>query len=80
MLGHDHVDGVCQRCGDRLFELGDVNGDGKVNARDARTILRYIAGLVGTDEFELSVADFNGDGKVNARDARGILRFIAGLT
>ena len=25
--------------------LGDVNGDGKINARDARAVLRYIAGL-----------------------------------
>jgi metallophosphoesterase superfamily enzyme len=59
--------------------LGDVNGDGKINARDARALLRYIAGLVDESEIDLSAADYNHDGRVNARDARAILRFIAGL-
>ena len=58
---------------------GDVNGDGKVNARDARAVLRYIAGLLEEGEIDEDAADYNGDGKVNARDARAILRFIAGL-
>ena len=59
--------------------LGDVNGDGKVNARDARLLLRYIAGLASEDELNLAAADYNADGRVNARDARAILRQIAGL-
>ena len=58
---------------------GDVNGDGKVNARDARALLRFIAGLAEESEIDKNAADFNGDGKINARDARAILRFIAGL-
>lgn len=58
---------------------GDANGDGNVNARDARLILRYIAGLVSEEELELSAADYNGDGNINARDARAVLRDIAGL-
>ena len=59
--------------------LGDANGDGRVNARDARLLLRYAAGLAGEDEIDLAAADYNGDGRVNARDARGVLRYAAGL-
>ena len=78
--GHNYVDGVCENCGKSEFGLmGDVNGDGRVNARDARLLLRYIAGLATEDELDLTVADYNGDSRVNARDARALLRFIAGL-
>jgi hypothetical protein len=59
--------------------LGDVNGDGRVNARDARLLLRYIAGLTEEGEVDKAAADFNGDGRVNARDARAILQYIAGI-
>ena len=56
-----------------------MNGDGRINARDARALLRYLAGLTEEGEIDLTAADYNGDGKINARDARAILRFIAGL-
>ena len=59
--------------------LGDVTGDGKVNALDAAFVLRYDAGLIGPDKLVLSVADVTGDGKVNALDAAFILRYDAGL-
>jgi hypothetical protein len=59
--------------------LGDVNGDGRVNARDARLLLRYLAGLTEEGEVDVSAADFNGDGRVNARDARAILQYLAGI-
>jgi hypothetical protein len=57
--------------------LGDVNGDGRVNARDARILLKFLAGLVEENEVDQVAADFNNDGKVNARDARAILIYIA---
>ncbi len=59
--------------------MGDVNGDGRVNARDARALLRYIAGLDESGTVNEAAADFNGDGRINARDARALLRSIAGL-
>jgi hypothetical protein len=59
--------------------LGDVNRDGRVNARDARLLLRYAAGLADETELDLSAGDYNGDGRVNARDARALLRVAAGL-
>ncbi len=83
---------TCARCGETKTEilpklpdekpdvlLGDVNGDGRVNARDVRALLRYIAGLNESGTINEAAADFNGDGRINARDARALLRHIAGL-
>ena len=55
---------------------GDVNGDGKVNNRDATRLLQQLAGwdvlcCVGA-------VDVNGDGKVNNRDATRLLQYLAG--
>ena len=70
---------VIEKTGESEVLLGDVNRDGRLNARDARALLRHIAGLTEDGEIDLSAADFNGDGKINARDARALLRKIAGL-
>ncbi len=75
-----HCDHVQQEIIEALgVPLGDVNGDGTINARDARILLRFLAGLTEADEIEEAAADFNGDAKINVRDAREILRHIAGL-
>lgn len=58
-------------------QVGDVSGDGKVNVRDARLLLQYVAGLISEEDILLSLADFNDDGKVNVRDARMILKYAA---
>lgn len=64
------------------YLLGDVNLDGKVNAADARLVLRITARLekypdVGSVVF--MNADVNGDGLLTAADARIILRVSAGI-
>ncbi len=56
------------------FVIGDVNGDGKVNAMDARLALRYSAKIGTLTDTQLLAADVNKDGTVNAIDARKILR------
>lgn len=53
---------------------GDVNGDGKVTASDARIALRGSAKLEKLTANQESRADIDGDGKVTAKDAREILR------
>ena len=60
---------------------GDVNCDGKVNAIDARIILRISAQLDKMTNYDIpeSVFDLTGDGKVNAIDARKALRIGAQL-
>lgn len=59
---------------DRL--LGDVNGDGVVNAKDVTYLKRYNAKWSGYD-VELSVGDVNKDGVINAKDVTYLKRYNA---
>ena len=58
---------------------GDVNGDGKVDINDARTVLRAAVGLEKLSPDAEKRADTDGDGKVTVNDARDILRTATGL-
>ena len=57
---------------------GDVNGDGKVSAVDARWALQCAAKKRTLDEKQTKAADMNKDGKITAVDARQILKKAAG--
>ncbi len=62
---------------DELFELGDVNGDGAVNARDANEIkLHVTCGREITED----AADINADGVANARDVLYFKLIFAGIS
>lgn len=61
------------------YYLGDVDGSGKVNAGDARAILRQAARLQELDPVFAPLGDVNGDGSVKAGDARLALRMAARL-
>ena len=61
------------------FPKGDADLSGKVNAADARMILRVSARLMAIDNFRLTVADFDNNGTVNSKDARYVLRLSAKL-
>ena len=56
---------------------GDVNNDGKMNAKDYLSIMQYIAGKKDVVE-DASSLDVTGDGKVNAKDYLSIMQVIAG--
>lgn len=58
---------------------GDIDGDGKVRAMDARLALRASASLDVLEGAAFDAADINGDGRITANDARSILRYAAGL-
>ena len=60
------------------YTLGDVNGDDKINAVDARWVLQAASGARTFDATQTAAADVNGDGKVNAVDARWILQVASG--
>ena len=60
------------------YTLGDVNGDDKINAVDARWVLQAASGARTFDATQTAAADVNGDGKVNAVDARCILQVASG--
>lgn len=66
--GHNYQNGACTVCGEKdpatLVKPGDVDGDGKLTAKDINYIKRIIAGLMA----QTSTADVNGDSKVNAAD------------
>lgn len=61
------------------YSLGDINGDGKITASDARIVLRVSAKLEEKTEIITKYGDINSDGKVSAADARKILRVSAKL-
>ena len=62
------------------FELGDVNGDEKVNNRDVIMLMKIvIAKETGTAlpaSAILEAADMNGDGKINNRDVIAIMKEV----
>ena len=60
---------------DTSAPVGDANGDGKLNVRDAAYIAKMLA-QGKADELPES-ADFNGDGNINVRDAAAIAKFLA---
>ncbi|MBO5934108.1 MAG: hypothetical protein J6Q94_01330 [Clostridia bacterium] len=59
--------------------MGDMNGDSKITASDARAVLRISAKLDKADAAKEKIADIDGNGKITASDARKILRFSAKL-
>ncbi len=58
---------------------GDVNGDGKVDAKDYLLLRRYLFGKVDLVDDQLDAADVNGDGKVDALDVMKLKRAIFGM-
>lgn len=55
---------------------GDINGDKKVNNKDAMLLFQYVAGW--DVEVDLGAVDCNGDGSVNTKDAITLFRYCAG--
>lgn len=59
-------------------QRGDMNGDGKINAVDARWVLQASSGARTLTAEQKACADVNGDGRINAVDARWILQAASG--
>lgn len=57
---------------ERPLTVGDVNGDGQVDEKDAMAIMDHLAGTAKLDEDALRRADVNGDGEVSYLDAMQI--------
>ncbi len=60
--------------------MGDVDGNRKINAMDARMALRIAAKLDSAEGINILNIDADGDGKISASDARMILRVSAQLS
>ncbi|MBQ8538448.1 MAG: hypothetical protein IJ433_02230 [Ruminococcus sp.] len=61
------------------YEIGDVDGDGRVDIVDVSEIQLHLAGVKTLSSSSLAAADANGDGDVNIIDATHIQRFLAKL-
>ena len=59
--------------------LGDVNGDGDINGKDALACLKHSVQLEILTGIDLKVADVNHDNEVNGKDALAILKHSVGL-
>ena len=62
----------------RFGEIGDLNGDGKLDTTDARLALQYAVGKIELTGSQISAGDVNADGKVDTTDARLILQKAVG--
>jgi hypothetical protein len=58
---------------------GDLDGNGKVDIRDAVWALRLVVGLPASGVANVLAGDLNGDGRVSIADAVNLVRIAAGL-
>lgn len=58
--------------------LGDINGNGKVDANDYMLVKRHFLGTYELDDIALAAGDCNGDGKISANDYFIIRRHVIG--
>lgn len=60
------------------IQIGDADGDGAVNSKDAIVLLRYLVEWPGYDELlDPLAADVDGDGEVTVADGVVLLRHLA---
>ena len=57
------------------MKMGDVDGDGKISAKDSMLVQRFVIKLKQLDEVQIKIADVNGDSKITNKDALEILRY-----
>ena len=62
----------------KTISLGDINGDGKIDSKDAVLVLKsYAESLVNSNATVDLAGDVNGDKKVDSKDAVLILKYYA---
>lgn len=65
-----------------IYSLGDCNGDGMIDSRDATNILAYYSANstekeTSWSEAQISAADINEDGYIDSRDATVVLSYYS---
>ncbi len=60
--------------------IGDITGDGTINARDKKLIYNHMAGTSTLTNYIFLVGDVTNDGTINARDKKLIYNHIAGAS
>ena len=61
-----------------VYNIGDVNSDGKINSSDALSVLEYSVGKTKLDRSQLKAADIDKSGQINSQDAFIILSISSG--
>ena len=67
---------------ERTPGLGDVNGDQKVDNRDAALVQAVLDGVLSEDSpllVSIEAADVNADGRVDRGDLQAIQSYIVGM-
>ncbi|MDO4543195.1 MAG: dockerin type I domain-containing protein [Clostridia bacterium] len=57
--------------------MGDLNGNGELDAADAALLLRHLVKLETLSPEQLALADVDGNGDISSNDASVILRYLA---
>ena len=63
----------------KIIKAGDVNGDGRVTAKDATQILKNVVNLIEFNNEQNIAADVNHDGRSTAKDATLVLKHVVQL-
>ena len=74
---HTYLHGVCTRCGEKMFRIGDINDDGEIDSLDGLLLMRYLNGW----DVEIAVEeamDANADGIVDSLDGLLLMRYLNG--
>ncbi len=58
-----------------VAKVGDVNADGKINAKDALAVLKIAVGKMTPTPLQQQLANVNWDAFINAKDALEILKY-----
>lgn len=61
------------------YTLGDVDGNGRIQALDALCVLKHVANVEMLNATGKLAADVDNNGKIQALDALTILQFVAGV-
>ena len=71
------VGGDVKTLNTEIWLLGDVNGDGRVNAMDCTRLLMHVNKTQSlSDPYALKCADVNGDSRLNAMDCTRLLTHV----
>lgn len=62
-----------------VSEIGDVNGDGTINVKDATVVQKIASEIISADKYDTFVADVNDDGSINGEDTTAIMKSILGF-
>lgn len=71
------IPGTSSSAPEAAYMLGDADGNGKVNVKDATLIQKHAAKITEIPEEDFDAADVNADGKLNVKDATAIQKYVA---